>query len=385
MWLDNDQHYMRLALTLARQGQYTARPNPCVGCVIVENDQVIASGWHRCAGESHAERMALSRLHHSPCQATVYITLEPCNHYGHTPPCLDALLQLNLQRVVIAMADPNPQMQGKSIQALRQADIQVDVGLLAQQARQLNAGFVQRMQQGRPWVRCKIAMSLDGRTAMASGESQWITGSKARLDGQTLRAKSGAIITGIETILRDDAQLTVRSDRWSQAPLLTIEQPWRVIIDSQLRIPLTAKLLASNPHRVIIVCAQMPEEKKVALEQLGVTILAIADANGKVDLSRMLTHLAVKYAVNDVLLESGASLAGAFLQAGLIDEIYFYMAAKLLGHDARAAFNLPGLQQLSDHVSLKVESSEDLGDDKKFVVKLVKKNVKPLRKQIRNR
>ena len=344
----DDSHYMALALALAERGLYSTSPNPRVGCVIVREGQVIGEGFHRCAGEAHAEVGALAQAGDAS-GTTAYVTLEPCSHTGKTPPCCEALIAAGVARVVVAMQDPNPLVAGQGVAALIAAGIKVDIGVLEAEARALNPGFIKRMESGLPWLRVKLAMSLDGRTAMASGESQWITGADARSDVQRLRARSCAVISGVDTVISDDASLTVRADELGLEPELSQwaveQQPLRVVLDSGLRLRPDAKIL-SLQGPVLIVCALDKPAAQRALEEAGAQVLCLPGDNNRVDLTRVLKELA-KMACNEVLLEAGATLSGAMAIAGLVDQYTFYMAPTLLGSDARPLLTMP-LYQMSE-------------------------------------
>lgn len=339
-----DRRFMARALQLAANGLYTTEPNPRVGCIIVKRGQVVGEAWHQRAGEPHAEPLALQQAGLHAQGATAYVTLEPCSHFGKTPPCADALVKAGLARVVVAMQDPNPLVAGRGLDKLKAAGIEVACGLFADQAEALNPGFIKRMKSGRPFVRLKSAMSLDGRTAMQSGESKWITGPAARADVQRLRARSSAVMTGIESVLLDDPELTVRD-----ATLLRDEQryqPLRVVMDTQLRMPIECQLM-QRPTDLLVVCAdQADSEKRKLLADLGMKFLPLALVNQRLPLVPVLEHLAEVHQCNELLLETGARLAGSFLQQGLVDEWVVYMATTLLGSDARPLVDLP-LTQMS--------------------------------------
>lgn len=358
----NHEYFMAHALQLAQQGLYTTDPNPRVGCVLVKEGQIIAEGWHRCAGEDHAEVVALKKAGDLAQGATAYVTLEPCSHTGKTPPCCDALIDAQVGQVITAMKDPNPLVAGRGIEKLESAGIKVICGVLEAQARALNPGFIKRMEHGLPYVRCKMAMSLDGRTAMASGESQWITGPAARSDVQRLRARSSAIVTGLGTVQADNPSLTLRSDELGveDADQIVLHQPLRVVADSGFKISPAAKLFA-QPGTTLVVGVEQNERAQILRKQ-GVETLVCAAQSGQVDLKALLSALADRE-VNEVLVESGATLAGAFLQQGLVDEMVLYMAPKLLGHGARAVFNLPGLVNMADQIKLEIKDVRNVGVD----------------------
>ena len=355
-----DRAFMARAIQLARKGLYSTMPNPRVGCVLVRDGSVVGEGWHRCAGEAHAEVSALRKAGQAAHNATAYVSLEPCNHLGRTGPCSEALIEAGVARVVIGMEDPNPLVAGSGVRRLMAAGIAVSGPVLEEEARALNPGFIKRMQSGRPLVRCKLAMSLDGRTAMASGESKWVTGPAARQDVQRLRARSCAIITGIGSILQDDSSLNLRPSELQveDAELACSVQPLRVILDSRQRLPRDAKVLQS-PAGLLLVSAA--EHASAALADAGVEQLKLADASGRVDLERLLRVLAEREC-NEVLVEAGATLAGAFLRRGLLDELVIYMAPSLMGSEARPLFELP-LQTMSGRLPLTITDIRAVGVD----------------------
>ncbi len=348
---------MSRALQLAERGLTTTDPNPRVGCVLAVEGQVIAEGWHEVAGGPHAEIVALEQAGEMAKGATAYVTLEPCCHQGKTPPCSDALIKAGVARVVAAMEDPNPKVAGQGLQQLHKAGIEVASGLLQAQAETLNPGFVLRMREQRPMVRCKLAMSLDGRTAMASGESKWITGAAAREDVQRLRARSSAIMSGIGTILADDPSLTVRDAEG----VLAERQPLRVVLDPHLSTPTNARFI-SQPGNSLIVTAVDEPELQEQLEQAGAEVIHLPNGNDSIDLHALMGVLATRE-INEVLLETGAILSGAALRAGIIDELVIYMAPKLMGDGARGLFHTPGLESLADAVQLSVKDIRAVGDD----------------------
>lgn len=357
----DDQRYMERALRLAEQGEYSAKPNPCVGCVIVKNGEIVGEGWHERAGEPHAEVHALKQAAVNASGATAYVTLEPCSHHGKTPPCAEALIEAGVTRVVVAVQDPNPLVAGQGVEKLREAGVDVSLGLLEDQARALNKAFCHKMTTGKPYVMSKVAMSLDGRTAMASGESQWITGSAARQDVHRLRAQSDLILTGVGTVLADDPRLTARD---GLADCL-VEQPRIVVLDSQLKIPLAAAILREGAHTTILTCSDHQQAIQ-ALRNVGCNVeIVAADNNGQVDLQAVHEWL-VSQAINSVMIEAGALLNGACLQAGLVDELVVYMAPSALGSDARGAFSMPQVSTLSDRVQLNYVGMEQLGEDIKL-------------------
>ncbi len=360
----SDRSMMARALQLAEKGLYTTDPNPRVGCVLVRDGQVVGEGWHVRAGEGHAEVNALAQAGANAHGATAYVTLEPCSHTGRTPPCADALEAAGVIRVVAAMQDPNPLVGGRGLARLRAAGIEVECGLLEAQAAALNPGFVKRMQTGLPFVRLKLAMSMDGRTAMASGESQWITGPEARADVQRLRARSSAVVSGADAVLLDDSALTVRRDQLGlpevQAAAAAARQPLRVLIDGRLRVPLTSRLF-QQPGPVLVAC-RLDGTAGQDYRAAGAELLALpSSVNQYVDLEALLRLLASRDC-NEVLVESGAGLAGAFLQACLVDELIVYMAPRLLGSLARPLLDLP-FNSMAEAMQLDVTDMRVVGRD----------------------
>ena len=353
----DDRQYMARALQLAALGLYSTDPNPRVGCVLVREGRIIGEGWHEVAGGPHAEVIALQQAGEQARGATAYVTLEPCCHHGKTPPCSEALIAAGLGRVIAAMEDPNPQVAGKGLAQLQQAGIAVACGLLADEAAALNAGFVSRMARGKPFVRCKLASSLDGRTAMASGESQWITGPAARADVHRLRARSSAIMSGIGTVLADDPSLTVRLEDDQLAP----RQPLRVVLDPHLSTPPTARFLSQPGHSLIATASEEPA-LQAALEAAGAEVIQLPHGPDAIDLNALMGVLAERQ-VNEILLETGAVLSGALLHAGVIDELVIYMAPKLMGDGGRGLFHTPGLDKLADAVPLTITDMRAVGDD----------------------
>ncbi|MDP2694102.1 MAG: bifunctional diaminohydroxyphosphoribosylaminopyrimidine deaminase/5-amino-6-(5-phosphoribosylamino)uracil reductase RibD [Gallionella sp.] len=364
MFTPQDSQWMAQALRLAERGLYGTSPNPCVGCVLVRDGKSVGSGWHRRAGEPHAEVHALREAGEAARGATAYVTLEPCSHHGRTPPCAEALVEAGVARVVVAVQDPNPAVAGAGIAWLRAAGIAVESGLMETAARELNAGFFARMTRGMPWVRSKIAMSLDGRTALGNGKSQWITGDAARQDVQRWRARSCAVLTGINTVLADDARLNVRG-------IETPRQPLRVVLDSQLRIPLEARVLIGGG--VLIYTAMHDVEKSAALEQAGASVCVLPDGKGQVDLPAMMGDLA-KRGCNEVLVEAGSILNGALLRTGLVDELLLYLAPQLLGDAARGMAQLGELTSLDQRVNLEWLDVRQVGEDMRILVKVEKAN-----------
>lgn len=362
--MNQDELHLLRCFALAEQGRLTCRPNPVVGCVIVKDGAVIAEGWHKVAGQEHAEVHALQQAGERARGSTVYVSLEPCVHQGRTGPCTDALISSGIKRLVYAMLDPNPLVSGKGLAKLREAGIEVTGPLLQAQAESLNPGFIKRMTRGLPYVRCKVGMSLDGRTAMQSGESQWITGPEARSDVQQLRARSCAVLTGVGTVLRDDPSLTVRLDDYRGL------QPLRVIADSNGQTPLTARLL-HLPGEVLLACSDsVARQRQRPVTEADVTIEDFPLIDGQIDLHALLRALAVEWQCNEVLVEAGATLTGALLQAGLVDELISYIAPSLLGHKAKPLAMLPGLDTLDQKLVLEFISGEMIGEDFKLVSKL---------------
>ncbi|WP_343711358.1 bifunctional diaminohydroxyphosphoribosylaminopyrimidine deaminase/5-amino-6-(5-phosphoribosylamino)uracil reductase RibD [Kosakonia radicincitans] len=357
-----DEMYMARALKLAQRGRFTTHPNPRVGCVIVNNGEIVGEGFHYRAGEPHAEVHALRMAGERARGATAYVTLEPCSHHGRTPPCCEALIAAGVARVVAAMQDPNPQVAGRGLYRLQQEGIDVSHGLMMSEAEALNKGFLKRMRTGFPYVQLKLGASLDGRTAMASGESQWITSAQARRDVQRLRAQSHAILTSSATVLADDPSLTVRweeLDADSQAlyPQENVRQPVRIVIDSQNRVTPAHKLIGL-PGETWFARTKADERSWPA----GVREIIVPEHHGHVDLV-MLMMLLEKQQINSIWVEAGATLAGALLQAGLVDELVVYLAPKLLGTDARGLCVLPGLSALADAPHFKFNEIRQVGPD----------------------
>lgn len=361
-----DHFYMARAISLAAKGLYSTDPNPRVGCVIVNDDEIVGEGWHEFAGGPHAEIRALERAGERARGATAYVSLEPCSHHGRTPPCTRALIEAGVVRVVGAMEDPNPRVSGQGFAGLREAGITVENGLLAEQAGQLNPGFVMRMRRRRPYVRCKIAASCDGRTAMAGGESKWITSAAARLDVQRLRARSSAVLTGIGTVMSDDPALTVREQELAEeirsVGKLPVRQPLCVVVDSHLRIPTAARVL-DHPGGVLIAAAGADAGRRDTLQRPGVTVEVLPrSVDGGVELHVLMGELAGR-GVNELLVEAGATLNGALLHAGLVDELVIYLAPRLMGDAARGMFHLPGLQRLDQSIQLVFSDVRAVGRD----------------------
>lgn len=359
-----DRHFMAHAIQLARRGIFTTTPNPNVGAVLVKDNHIIGDGWHQKAGTPHAERHAIAAAKDTK-GATCYVTLEPCSHQGRTGPCADALITAGVSRVVVAMVDPNPSVAGEGIARLRAAGIQVDQGLLEQEARDLNPGFIKRMETGLPWVRLKLAMSVDGRTAMASGESQWITGAAAREDVQQWRARSCVMLTGVGTVLHDDASLTVRPEQWQWQPgypHAEVRQPVRVVLDRRWRTPANAKVITQEGECWIVGEKNyLSPGHQVALEQAGAKLNALG-----AEPKAVLAWLA-EQGHNEVLLECGAELAGSFVAAGLVDEMIVYMAPILMGHAARPLLHLPDIVTMAQIKPLELLDARSFGADWRFI------------------
>jgi len=352
---------MQLALEWAAQGLYTTAPNPHIGCVIVRDGQVIGAGVTQKAGSDHAEIQALkdaAARGHDVRGATAYVTLEPCNHHGRTPPCSDALVRAGLGRVVAAMEDPNPLVAGQGMAKLAANGIATSVGLLSDQAYELNIGFFSRMTRGLPWVRMKTAASLDGMTALHNGVSQWITGPAARADGHHWRARACAILTGIGTVKADDPQLNVRA-------VETPRQPRRIVVDSKLEIALSSKILAGGG--AWIVAAEGHPEKEAALAAAGHEVILLPNAHGKVDLPGLMRELGRRQ-INELHVEAGAKLNGSLIREGCVDELLLYLAPALIG-DAQGMFHLPALTDLSHKKLLKFHEVRQVGDDLRILAR----------------
>ncbi|MEW5756668.1 MAG: bifunctional diaminohydroxyphosphoribosylaminopyrimidine deaminase/5-amino-6-(5-phosphoribosylamino)uracil reductase RibD [Pseudomonadota bacterium] len=369
-----DHHFMAQALRLAGSSLYSPHPNPRVGCVLVREGEIVGSGWHAYAGGPHAEVYALEEAGERAAGATAYVTLEPCSHHGRTPPCADALIKSGIARVVAAMQDPNPKVAGRGLARLQAAGIAVDSGLMQSDAEALNRGFIKRMRTGLPWVRCKLAMSLDGRTAMASGESQWITGRDARRDVQRLRMGCAAVLTGIGTVLQDDPSLTVRAaefeleaPRWPQQA----RQPTRVILDPDLKTPPQAKLLQQD-GLTLIFTATTNETSARPLREAGAQIIEVPATGSGLDLPAVVRELGQRE-INEVLVEAGATLSGALHAAGLIDELIIYLAPVLLGDGARGLLHLPGLDTMAQRSALQIADIRKIGADWRITAHPVRK------------
>lgn len=360
MFSGDDHRFMARALQLAQRGLYTTTPNPRVGCVITRGPSVIGEGWHERTGGPHAEVNALAMAGAAARGATVYVSLEPCAHQGRTAPCAAALAAAGVGRVVAAMQDPNPLVAGKGLAVLEQAGIAVECGLLEDEARELNVGFVARMTRGRPWVRMKLAASLDGKTALTNGRSQWITGAAARRDGHAWRARACAVLTGIGTVKDDDPQLTVRE-------VQTPRQPLRVVVDSRLETPLSARVLAGG---ALLATAVDDADRIRALREKGAEVVVLPNAAGKVELGALMQELGQR-GMNEVHVEAGFRLNGSLLREGLVDELVVYLAPHLIGDAARGMFELPQLEDLSGRRELKIRDLRMIGTDIRIIARIV--------------
>jgi len=346
-----DHQYMAIAIQLAEKGLYSTQPNPRVGCVIVLNNEIIGQGYHQQAGRPHAEINALQQAGDKAEGATAYVSLEPCSHHGKTPPCADALIDAGISRVVCAMQDPNPLVAGAGLKKLNQAGIKTESGLMQTEAEALNPGFIKRMKMGMPFLRAKMAMSLDGRTAMASGESKWITGAQARADVQKLRARSSVVLTGSGTMLADNPSMNVRVTAEELGIDVDVYQPLRAIIDSQLKVSRESKIF-NQSGQTLVFSTQQSEH-----------VITLPELNGKTDLAAVLKYLATKYQANEVHLEAGSELCGAFLEQHLIDEIVVYIAPHIMGDSAKGLFHLPGLDKMSERIDLDITEIRPVGKD----------------------
>jgi len=364
-----DHLYMARAVQLANKGLYTTDPNPRVGCVVVKNNEIVGEGWHEKAGEPHAEIHALKQAGDKVEGATVYVTLEPCSHHGRTPPCAEALIKAGVSRVVAAMQDPNPQVAGKGLQLLKEAGIEVESGVLEQQAKALNPGFIKRMSKGLPYVRVKLAMSLDGRTAMASGESKWITGEQARHDVQRLRARSSAILTGSGTVLADDPSMNLRLSASELGIEREPEQPLRVVVDNHLSCPQDAKLFGLAGDSLVLTASDSHYWQKE-----GVEIVQLEAYNQRIDLTEAMQYLASRE-INEVHVEAGSKLCGALLSAGLVDEMVIYMAAHIMGDGAKGLLHLPELSEMKQRIDLEIKDIRPIGKD--WRISVIPKSVIP--------
>jgi diaminohydroxyphosphoribosylaminopyrimidine deaminase/5-amino-6-(5-phosphoribosylamino)uracil reductase len=355
-----DREFTRQALDLAARGLYTTTPNPRVGCVIVKDGGAVGTGWHEKAGMPHAEVLALKAAGERARGATLYVNLEPCSHHGRTPPCVDAVIAAGIKRVVAAMQDPNPKIAGSGFAKLRAAGVEVESGLMEDEARELNIGFVARMTRGRPWVRMKIAASLDGRTALANGKSQWITGEAARADGHRWRARACAILTGHGTVRDDDPQLNVRG-------VETPRQPLKIVVDSRFETPLSARLLKDGKT---LVAGAVNETKRIeGLRSAGADTVIIPNDRGKVELFKLMEELASRE-LNEIHVEGGAKLNGSLLEAGVVDELLVYLAPSVIGNSGRGMFDLPELTELSRIKGLEIRALERVGEDIRVLARI---------------
>jgi diaminohydroxyphosphoribosylaminopyrimidine deaminase/5-amino-6-(5-phosphoribosylamino)uracil reductase len=360
MFTTADHEFMGQALELAGRGLYTTTPNPRVGCVIVRDGAVVGTGWHEKAGMPHAEALALKAAGARSRGATLYVNLEPCSHHGRTPPCVDAIIDTGVERVVTAMQDPNPKVAGAGFARLRAAGITVEQGLMEDEARELNIGFLARMTRGRPWVRMKIAASLDGRTALANGKSQWITGEAARADGHRWRARACAVVTGFGTVRDDDPQLNVRG-------VDTPRQPLKIVVDSKFETLPSARLLKDG--KTLVAGAVNEERKIAALKAAGAEVIIIRNDQGKVELFKLMEELA-RRELNEIHVEAGTKLNGSLLQAGVVDELLVYLAPSVVGDSGRGMFHLPEITELSQASALKIREVERVGEDLRILARM---------------
>jgi len=361
MYSAAEREFMRQALALAGRGLYTTTPNPRVGCVVVKGSAIVSTGWHEKAGLLHAEVLALKEAGGRARGATLYVNLEPCSHHGRTPPCVEAIISSGISRVVAAMQDPNPKVAGAGFAKLRAAEIEVESGLMEEEARELNIGFVSRMTRGRPWVRMKIAASLDGRTALANGKSQWITGEAARADGHRWRARACAVLTGHGTVRDDDPQLSVRG-------VDTPRQPLKIVVDSRFETPLSARVLRDG--KTLIAGAVSDAKRIAALEKAGAETVIIPNDRGKVDLLKLMEELG-RRELNEIHVEGGHKLNGSLLKAGVVDELLVYLAPSVIGDSGRGMFDLPDLTELSQRKSLTLRDVERVGADLRVLARFI--------------
>jgi len=355
-----DHEFMERALELAGRGLYTTTPNPRVGCVIVKDGVLVGSGWHEKAGLPHAEVLALKEAGDRARGAALYVNLEPCSHHGRTPPCVDAIVASGIKRVVAAMQDPNPKVAGSGFAKLRTAGITVEHGLKEDEARELNIGFVSRMARGRPWMRMKIAASLDGRTALANGKSQWITGEAARLDGHRWRARACAVLTGFGTVRDDDPQLNVRG-------VDTPRQPLKIVVDSKFETSPSARLLKQG--KTLVVGAVNDAKRIASLREAGAEVVIIPNEHSKVELFKLMEELA-RRELNEIHVEAGTKLNGSLLQAGVVDELLVYLAPSVIGDSGRGMFHLPEITELSQASALEIREVERIGADLRILARI---------------
>jgi diaminohydroxyphosphoribosylaminopyrimidine deaminase/5-amino-6-(5-phosphoribosylamino)uracil reductase len=360
MFSPADHEFMGQALALAEHGLYTTTPNPRVGCIVVRDGAVVGMGWHEKAGMPHAEVLALAAAGERARGATLYLNLEPCSHHGRTPPCVDAIVAAGVKRVVAAIQDPNPKVAGTGFAKLRAAGIVVEHGLKEDEARELNIGFFARMTRGRPWVRMKIAASLDGRTALANGRSQWITGEAARQDGHRWRARACAVLTGFGTVRDDDPQLNVRG-------VDTPRQPLKIVVDSKFETSPSVRLLKEG--KTLVVGAVNDAKRIAALKAAGAEVAIIPNAGGKVELFKLMEELA-RRELNEIHVEAGTKLNGSLLQAGVVDELLVYLAPSVIGDSGRGMFSLPELTELSQITGLKIREVERVGAEIRVLARI---------------
>ncbi|MDR0379306.1 MAG: bifunctional diaminohydroxyphosphoribosylaminopyrimidine deaminase/5-amino-6-(5-phosphoribosylamino)uracil reductase RibD [Candidatus Accumulibacter sp.] len=358
-----DRNFMTRALRLARRGLFSTTPNPRVGCVLARDGTIVGEGWHRRAGEAHAEAHALEMAGANAKGATAYVTLEPCSHHGRTPPCADALIEAGVARVVAALRDPDPRVAGRGLAALSAAGIVTECGLMAAEAADLNVGFISRVTRGRPWVRLKLAASLDGKTALMNGKSQWITGPAARRDGRRWRAQACAILSGIGTVRADNPRLNVRDVRGVTAK----RQPLKVVVDARLELSPEARVLANG--QLLVACASENGVNADALKRRGAELLCLPDGTGRVDLVALMAELG-RRGINELHVEGGSRLSGAFLDAGLVDELLLYLAPCLIGNVARSLFDLPELTALDGARRLTIREVCQIGDDLRVLARM---------------
>ena len=362
---EHDQHYMSKALALAELGRYTVGANPMVACMVVQDDQVVAEAYHRCTGEAHAEPLALAQAGDNARDATVYVTLEPCVHQGRTPPCVPALIEAKVKRVVIAMQDPNPLVHGQGISELKAAGIQVEHGLFSDQARNLNRGFVSRIERGRPWLRLKSAISLDGHIALSSGKSAWISSEEARRDVQFWRAQSSALLTSGRTVQADNPQLNVRVTAEDLGIEGTVRQPLRVVLDSRLSTSPEAKIYNSDAETVVVCCEGVTTEaRQNEFERRGVKILSMPTPKSRIPLLKLLETLADQHEINEIQVEAGGVLFGAIVEAGLCDELLLYVAPCLLGAESKKLAEFDNvIQTMEERINFSYKEVTNIGKD----------------------
>jgi diaminohydroxyphosphoribosylaminopyrimidine deaminase / 5-amino-6-(5-phosphoribosylamino)uracil reductase len=357
----NDEVWMAQAIQLAQQGLNTTDPNPRVGCVITKDNKLVSEGWHKFAGEPHAEINAISG-HSIPVKCDIYVTLEPCFHFGLTPPCVDSLIKLQPARVVIAMQDPNPLVGGASISKLRDAGILVETGILENQSRELNPGFVKRMESGRPFVRLKMAMTIDGKTALKNGASQWITGSEARMDVQRLRARSSAVLSTAQTVIIDDASLNVRLNATELNQDREVRQPLRVIVDSTLKMTGTEKLFQIKAP-ILIYTTVDPHLVRERFMPAGIEVVQLnTDDCGRINLDQLLDDLGSR-GINELHCECGPEMAGSLISENLVDELVVYIGSKIFGNNAQSLFNFDALTEINQAYKYDLKNVLHLGDD----------------------